>query len=125
MKRQGKITRLAARCRTQMNGELVIVLLLVVNLWGHAAKAAETTTYVLTDVQGTVLASEDAHGTTIATYDYRPYGKQQTGGAAAGPGYTGHTNDSDTGFVYMQARYFDPQIGRFLSPDPLEPVDSQ
>lgn len=56
---------------------------------GRTVQAAETTTYVLTDAQGTVLAREDAHGTVIATYDYRPYGKQQTGVATAGPGYTG------------------------------------
>ena len=35
-----------------------------------------------------------------------------------GPGYTGHVNDVDTAFVYMQARYYDPGIGRFISVDP-------
>lgn len=121
MKRQGKMTRLANRCRTKVSGALAIILLSIATLWGHAAQAAETTTYVLTDVQGTVLAREDAHGTTIATYDYRPYGKQQTGPMTAGPGYTGHVDDPDTGLVYMQARYYDPLVGRFLSPDPVSP----
>ena len=37
-----------------------------------------------------------------------------------GPGYTGHENDTETGLVYMQARYYDP-VGRFLSPDPVTP----
>ena len=37
-----------------------------------------------------------------------------------GPGYTGHENDTETGLVYMQARYYDP-VGRFLSPDPIGP----
>src|SRR5699024_3141644 len=41
------------------------------------------------------------------------------GQAPDGPGYTGHVNDPDTGLVYMQARYYDPKIGRFLSPDPV------
>ncbi|WP_417496005.1 RHS repeat-associated core domain-containing protein [Maricaulis sp.] len=27
--------------------------------------------------------------------------------------------DTDTGMVYMQARYYDPAIGRFLSGDPV------
>jgi RHS repeat-associated protein len=31
-------------------------------------------------------------------------------------------NDPDTGFVYMQARYYDPTMGRFLSVDPLAPA---
>lgn len=87
----------------------------------HSVQAAETTTYVLTDMQGTVLAKEDAHGQIIARYDYRPYGKQQTGPTTAGPGYTGHVNDPDTGLVYMQQRYYDP-IGRMLSVDPIKPT---
>ncbi|SDM91159.1 RHS repeat-associated core domain-containing protein, partial [Maricaulis salignorans] len=32
---------------------------------------------------------------------------------------TGHITDTDTGMVYMQARYYDPAIGRFLSGDPV------
>ncbi len=43
------------------------------------------------------------------------------GSPKAGPGYTGHVNDPDTGFVYMQARYYDPVVGRFLSVDPVVP----
>jgi hypothetical protein len=84
---------------------LVRVVLLLVLAISYPVQATETSTYVLTDAQGTVLAREDAHGTTIARYDYRPYGKQQTGPSTAGPGYTGHMDDPDTGLVYMQARY--------------------
>ena len=40
-------------------------------------------------------------------------------GAPNGPGYTGHVNDPDTGLVYMQARYYDPGWGGFLSVDPV------
>ncbi|MBP1473704.1 RHS repeat-associated core domain-containing protein [Frateuria sp. MAH-13] len=96
-----------------------VVLVLLSVGWGGPAPAAETTTYVLTDVQGTVLAREDAQGNIIARYDYRPYGKQQAGPVATGPGYTGHVEDPDTGLVYMQQRYYDPEVGRFLSVDPV------
>ncbi|MBP1475338.1 RHS repeat-associated core domain-containing protein [Frateuria sp. MAH-13] len=96
----------------------VVLVLLTLSL-SDQAPAAETTTYVLTDVQGTVLAREGAQGNIIARYDYRPYGKQQTGPVAAGPGYTGHVEDPDTGLVYMQQRYYDPEVGRFLSVDPV------
>jgi len=34
-------------------------------------------------------------------------------------GYTGHKFDADTGLSYMQARYYDPVIGRFYSNDPV------
>lgn len=101
---------------------LMAALVACAGLWGPAARAAETTIYVLTDVQGTVLAREDAHGATIATYDYRPYGKQQTGPATAGPGYTGHVGDPDTGLVYMQARYYDQEAARFVTIDPIQPI---
>ena len=37
---------------------------------------------------------------------------------ASQQGYTGHVGDN-TGLVYMQARYYDPVIGRFYSNDPL------
>ncbi|NQZ10331.1 MAG: HNH endonuclease, partial [Algicola sp.] len=34
-------------------------------------------------------------------------------------GYTGHQWDDDSGLNYMQARYYDPLLGRFLSNDPV------
>jgi RHS repeat-associated protein len=79
---------------------------------------ADTVTYIYTDAQGTPLAEADAQGNITATFDYRPYGSIALGTAPKGPGYTGHVNDPDTGLVYMQARYYDPTIGRFLSRDP-------
>ncbi|WP_405629429.1 polymorphic toxin-type HINT domain-containing protein [Pseudoalteromonas sp. Ld20] len=35
------------------------------------------------------------------------------------PGYTGHLEDDDLQLTYMQARYYDPVIGRFYSNDPV------
>jgi RHS repeat-associated protein len=33
--------------------------------------------------------------------------------------YTGHWDEAQVGLVYMGARYYSPQLGRFISPDPL------
>lgn len=54
---------------------------------------------------------------------YEPYG-QSIGKAVDGVGYTGHVSDAASGLVYMQQRYYDPQIGRFLSVDPVTAYSS-
>ncbi|RYD72036.1 MAG: RHS repeat-associated core domain-containing protein, partial [Verrucomicrobiaceae bacterium] len=33
-------------------------------------------------------------------------------------GSLGHRKDDETGLIYMRARYYDPQVGRFTSEDP-------
>lgn len=88
------------------------------------ASHAGTVHYYYTDPQGNVLAKADAQGNIIARYDYKPYGSSvaSLGVPPDGPGYTGHVNDPDTGLVYMQARYYDPETGRFLSVDPNTPT---
>ncbi len=39
------------------------------------------------------------------------------------PSFTGHVSDSATGLTYMQARFYDSVIGRFLSTDPIDYAD--
>jgi len=51
--------------------------------------------------------------------DYRAYGMEVMDAPRPGPGYTGHYRDVGTGLVYMQQRYYDPLVGRFLSVDPV------
>ena len=96
--------------------------LVLLMLWLGGVAHAGTVTYVYTDPQGTPLAEADANGNITATFDYAPYGSQALGTAPSGPGYTGHVNDPDTGLVYMQARYYDPVVGRFISTDPVGPA---
>ncbi|MCV2886489.1 RHS repeat-associated core domain-containing protein [Aestuariibacter sp. AA17] len=52
------------------------------------------------------------------TQNHRPYGSSIEG-EADDIGYTGHKFDTDLGLSYMQARYYDPVIGRFYSNDPV------
>jgi RHS repeat-associated protein len=109
--------------KTMTNGLKLAGALIALLLWSTAQ--AGTVTYVYSDPQGTPLAEADANGNITATFDYRPYGTQALGQAPSGPGYTGHVNDPEIGLVYMQARYYDPEVGRFLSVDPVgtEPAD--
>jgi len=93
--------------------------LLLLSLASSLAQAG-TKSYYYTDPQGTVLAKADQQGNIVETYDYAPYGVQVLGTPPEGPtGYTGHVNDGESGLVYMQQRYMDPQTGRFLSVDPV------
>jgi len=92
-------------------------------LIGSHAWAQDSVTYVYTDPQGTPLAEADASGHITATFDYTPYGTTALGAPSSEPGYTGHVIDSETNLVYMQARYFDPAVGRFLSTDPVTPEE--
>lgn len=100
-----------------------IVAWLILSSWWAVAHAG-TVTYVYTDPQGTPLAEADAQGNITARFDYSPYGVSvaSLGASPNGPGYTGHVNDPDTGLVYMQARYYDPEVGRFLGVDPEGPA---
>jgi RHS repeat-associated protein len=81
--------------------------------------AQTTVTYIHTDALGSPVAETDASGRLIEREIYEPYGLQITHAPSDGPGFTGHVADSLTGLVYMQQRYYDPEIGRFLSVDPL------
>jgi RHS repeat-associated protein len=101
-----------------------LAMALVASVTGRA----NTVTYVYSDPQGTPLAEANSSGVITATYDYAPYGAGVSNNMSAvspnGIGYTGHVNDPDTGLVYMQARYYDPSVGRFISTDPVGPEAS-
>lgn len=74
--------------------------------------------YQHTDALGSPVAESNPAGVVIERINYDPYGGPISG-SVDGIGYTGHVMDPDTGLTYMQQRYYDPAIGRFLSVDPV------
>jgi len=74
--------------------------------------------YIHPDVLGGTAATTNAAKSPERTR-YAPYGSAWGHTPKNEIGYTGHKQDSDTGLVYMQARYYDPVIGRFYSNDPV------
>jgi RHS repeat-associated protein len=87
------------------------------------ASPAKTITYYLTDQQGNVLATTDSDGNVTARFDYRPYGQPATAEKPEDqPGYAGHVEEAESTFAYMQARYDDLNVARFVSVDPLRTV---
>jgi RHS repeat-associated protein len=81
---------------------------------------AATTTYLHTDLLGSVVAETNNSGVVTKRTHYQPFGLPTTP-IQNGPGFTAHRMDADTGLVYMKARYYDPDVGRFLSMDPAPP----
>ena len=82
------------------------------------ASQGQTVRYQHTDMLGTPVMETDESGYVISRSVYEPFGKR-LGGEKAGIGFTGHLQDEDLGLTYMQARYYDPVIGRFYSNDPV------
>lgn len=79
-----------------------------------------TTYYYATNLQGDVMAILDGTGTAMVEYTYDAWGNilSTTGSMADTLGelnplrYRGYVYDTETGFYYLQSRYYDPEMGR-------------
>ena len=88
--------------------------------------------YVLKNLQGSVVALTDASGQIVETYSYDAYGQVTMRDASNQPittslnihFFAGMLLDHETGLYYARSRYYNPELGRFLSPDPLSWVSS-
>ena len=82
-------------------------------------------TYAYTaDRLGHVIAVTHAQTGAIERYVYSPYGVELRGDESGNPfRYTGRRYDAETGLYYYRARYYDADLGRFLSTDPIGYAD--
>ncbi len=88
--------------------------------------AAEKVFFVTTDPAGTPVAMRDAAtGNVVWRADYKPFGQEQSisGSLENNERFVGKEKDKETGLQYFGARYVKNEIGRFISPDPVGPVD--
>ena len=79
--------------------------------------------YYQKNIQGDILRIYNESGTLYAEYSYDAWGKctiksNVSNIATINPfRYRGYYFDEETGLYYLNARYYDPEIGRFISPD--------
>ncbi|HEY2973223.1 MAG TPA: RHS repeat-associated core domain-containing protein, partial [Pyrinomonadaceae bacterium] len=86
----------------------------------HLRQSSATTgvSYYLSDHLGSTAGMTDASGNLVETDSYDSFGNS-AGSGLTRYGYTGRERDPDTGMMYYRARWYDPQVGRFLSEDPI------
>ena len=83
--------------------------------------------YYVRNAQGDVVRLIDSSGSVVVKYMYDSWGKPvfTTGDLASTVGanqpfrYRGYVYDEETGWYYLQSRYYDPTTCRFISADVL------
>ncbi|MEO0616403.1 MAG: RHS repeat-associated core domain-containing protein [Pseudomonadota bacterium] len=86
---------------------------------------------LLRDHQGSIVSAIDELGVEQEAYAYDPWGKRRSATtwanfgagvflttAVMDRGYTGHEHLDHLGLIHMNGRVYDPELGRFISPDP-------
>ncbi len=99
--------------------------------------STSTLYYYVLNAQGDVIALLNANGTLAASYNYGAWGnysvhdkdgKKNTSASFIGHitplRYRGYYYDAETGFYYLQSRYYDPAICRFINADTFATTDA-
>ena len=77
--------------------------------------------YYFYNGQGDVSMLADNAGNTVASYIFDAYGNQSEENTVYNPfGYRGEYTDAESGLVYLRARMYDSETGRFMSEDPAK-----
>ena len=91
-----------------------------------------STYYFDRNIRGDVIGIFDSTGTRIAKYSYDAWGNctisSTTNSTIANANpfrYRGYYYDRETKFYYLNARYYNPECRRFISPDSTEYIDPE
>ena len=111
----------------KVNGTVTETLLYYYNTDGEVIGLNYNGTdyYYGRNIQGDILYIYNTSGEVVTTYAYDAWGSVvlQTGTLSSTVGeanpfrYRGYYLDSETGLYYLQSRYYDPTVGRFLNAD--------
>ena len=99
-----------------------VIPLFVVNGQIIATRRGTTFSYLHTDHLSSNSVTTNSSGTQTASRAYYAYGvtRSSSGTLPTDRTFTGQKQDA-TGLLYYNARYYDPSLGQFLSPDTLVP----
>ena len=86
--------------------------------------------YYIRDALGNILGIINQNGQIVVQYSYTSYGTCSiSGNTSLGNEnpfrYKGYYYDVETSLYYLITRYYDPEIGRFISPDSVDYLDPQ
>lgn len=105
----------------------LLILGAIFFLSSSVCNAVGLSTYYHNDHLGSPVYASDEFGAVKWEQEYKPYGEKQNNSTAVSGNdiwFTGKTQDEDTGLIYMNARYYDPILGRFMAPDPIGFTDA-
>ena len=97
-------------------------------------KYSGNTYFYRRDCQGNIIALIDSSGNVVVEYKYDAWGNHEAEVASEeyvtlanlNPfRYRGYYYDSETGLYFLQTRYYDPEVGRFISRDSIEYADPE
>jgi len=90
-------------------------------IYGHSRiiqKGEHRTHYFLYDQPGKSISHLISHdGTEKLSMQYEPFGLPLSQDLESSYGYNGEEYDPETGLIFLRNRYYDPEVGRFISPD--------
>jgi len=98
---------------------LATLLALIATSFTHAG---DKITYIHNDALGSPVAATNQLGQVIWRETYKPHGQRTTNAAASTNNkvwFTGKQEESALGINYFGARWYHPEVGRFLVIDPV------
>jgi RHS repeat-associated protein len=92
-----------------------------------AVRTNGTLSFLLSDHIGSITVTTDANGAVITQALYKAFGEMRNTPGNLGTDYkfTGQREEASLGIYYFNARWFDPSLGRFTSPDSIVPTSTQ
>ena len=67
-----------------------------------------------------IIGQINLSGVLSGAKDFNSFGELVSCTSVSGFGYAGEYHDAESGYIYLRNRYYDPDIGRFITEDPAK-----